>query len=121
MEKGVLLLRVALVEGLDHTVLSLDVTLDLLQVVRHPSEVLLLLPVHRLLRPLRTREDVLNCVAGHEVFTGTQTLHWLLCDPWDGDFLVTAVIGEIADWMREGVPGGRVSFPMVPVCFLRKD
>ncbi len=84
-------------KGLDHAVLSLDVILYFLKVIRDPTEVFLLLPVYRLLCPLSTRQDVLDGVGGYEVFTRTKSLHWFFCDFWDWSFLVAAVIGEIAD------------------------
>jgi hypothetical protein len=109
-----------LVEGLDHAVLSLDVILDLFEIVRHFAEVLLLLPVDWLLHALGTRQDVLNCVSCNEVFIGLQSLHWLLAHARHRRLLVAAVVGEVPHWVARKVPGGRVSFPIVPVCRFRK-
>jgi hypothetical protein len=105
---------------LDHFVFVLDVFLYSFQVLRGPSEVLLLLPVHRLFSLLRRRQNVFDRVGYDEVLVGFQTLDWFFGHSGNWVLLVAAVVGEVADWVGGELPGGRVSLPIVPVCFFRK-
>lgn len=116
-----LLLSVALMEGLDHAVLSLDIIFDLFKILRNFPKIFLLLPIHRLFRTFRRWKDVLNCVTGDKVLARLQALHWLLSDPGHWCLLVGAVVWEVSHSITRKIPGGKVSLPIVPVCFFKKD
>ena len=92
MSNILLLFAVAFMEGLNHAVFALNVILDFLQILRHPSEIFLLLPVHRLLWTLSRRQNVLDGVSGDKVFIGFEALNWLFCNARHWSFLMAAIV-----------------------------
>jgi hypothetical protein len=121
VESLLLVLVILGVQVLDHSILVLDVLLDALQVVRDLAVRLLLEPVNGVLWLLGSGQNVLDCVGDDEVLVRLQTQHGLLSYAGHLRLLVRAVVGEVANYLAEVVPGGSVSLPIVPVFFLRKD
>lgn len=107
-------------EVLDHFVLSLNVFFDAIKVVRNTTKVLLLKPVRVFLFLFSNRENVLDGVGHNEIFVRFQSMHGSFVGLRNSILFVLAVIGEISDFIGRLIPGGRVSFPIVPVCFFIK-
>ena len=107
-------------EILDHLVLVLDVVLNMVQVVRGLPVVFLVEVVGWFRRLLGGRQDIFDCVCHDEVFVRFQSQHRPIVGFRNRVLLVPTVVREIADFVRGELPGGRVSLPMVPVCFFIK-
>ena len=108
------------VEVLNHLVLVLDVVFDVVQVVRGLPVIFLVEVVGWFRCLLGGWKDVFDCICHDEVFVRFQTKDRSIVGFRNCVLLVPAVIGEIADFVRGELPGGRVSLPMVPVCFFIK-
>ena len=104
-------------EILNHLVLILDVIFNVVQVVRGLPVVFLVEVVGWFRRLLGGRQDVFDGVCYDEVFVRFQSQHWSIVGFRNRILLVPAVVGEIADFVRGELPGGRVSLRMVRVCF----
>jgi hypothetical protein len=77
-------------------------------------------PVSRRLAFLGCRKDVLYGIGDDEVLAGLEAVDWPVFGKRHWGFLMSAVIGEVANWIEKYEPGGRVSLPIVPVFFFRK-
>ena len=104
-------------EILNHLVLILDVIFNVVQVVRGLPVIFLVEVVDWFWFFLGGRQDVFDRVCHDEVFVRFQAQHWPVVGFRNCILFVPAVVGEIADFFRGELPGGRVSLPMVPVCF----
>ena len=91
------MLTVSLMQSLDHAVLSIDVTLYLLQIIRHLSKIFLFLPINRFLSTFGSRQDVFNGIAGDKVFIGLEAENWFFVDFGNWRFLMAAIVGKVSD------------------------
>ena len=106
-------------EILNHSILSLNILFDSIEVIGSLSKVRLLQPINRILSLLGVGENIFDSICNDEILIRLKSMNWLINCLRNRNFFMLAIIREILRYMKRVLRGGRVSLPIVPVCFLR--